>query len=117
MKRLILTAIVVSLFAGCDFLSNEEVEGHEVVYYVTSSSQASNVAIEYREAGNQMQDTLIGLLWTRSFLAESASLQLSAKNVAADTSLVRTLILVDDEVVAADSVTSDSLAASVQYDL
>ncbi len=116
MKRVLLFGLILVFAAGCDFFENEEVEGSQVLYYVTASSLAGEVAIEYAEDGSIEQDTLTGLLWSRAFLAETASLELSAQNLA-DSGLVRAFIFIDDEEVAADSVTTDSLAATVQYEL
>ena len=117
MKKVLTLALAIALLPGCDFFSNDEVDGHEVLYSVTRSPVAGDVAIEYAQDGALVQDTLTGLVWTHAFMAESAALQLSAQN-ALDTGKVRAVILVDDEVVAADStVSSSTTAATLQYDL
>ena len=120
MKRILFVALAVFLLAGCDFFRDDGGEGDEVLYFVTAASTTGDVAVEYvNEEGTVARDTFGGLEWSRSFLAETAALHLSAQNLG-DSGLVRTLIFVDDDVVAADSVNAavtDSMRATVEHDL
>ena len=120
MKRIFFLGMALVLFAGCDFFRDGGTEGEEVLYYVTAASTTGDVAVEYLSAeGAVARDTFAGLQWSRTFLAETASLQLSAQNLG-DSGLVRTVIFVNDDAVATDSVdaaAADSVRSAVEYDL